>query len=601
MWWSNSEQRRHQKEHIKTIIKHTKLNERAAQPAPAQQPSNRASSPPSLCHSVPTSDTFSDGLSHTRAASVESQLSLDFADYGGVMFEPLELPMPMPMGLSIPMPPPSFCTPQPAYPLFSPYEVDIKTERQTFVNDVPTRRDSTISTFSSYQLPPSAGFPFPTENWFQQDYFESRRESFAEEPLDLNLFDFTHGPFTPSHQAVIQVDECDRHLLSHFLDNVVRLIFPILEVNRHGSARADVILPALESNRTYLHCCLSIAAQHLKATEQLSSEEADGDIMRHRYATISELCEALGRDSDHAHILEATLGMIFFQCSVGRPDDSLPDIPWHQHFQAATSLIQKLDLPRNLLDFGTNQTQPPFNMTLAAWIDILGATHIERAPNFADTYREKLMSRSTAGLAELMGCEDRIMFLISEIACLESLKLEGMEDVALCAHIKLLGDEITLTEPEPGTIASPYSSTGAIRPRQLCKNMTAVFRLAARIYLCSLVPDFDRQTASIANLVNAVTNTMSFIPAGADGFDRSLVWPLLVAGAVSLPGSAFRSMFADRAARLGDAGSLGSFGRAAELLKDVWRINDEAAARGERQTVRWASVMKQKNWDSLLI
>jgi hypothetical protein len=488
---------------------------------------------------------------------------------------------------------------------YAPYEVDIKTESQMFINDVPTRRDSTISTFSTYQAPPVVGHPFPTDNWVQQDYFESRRESFAEEPLDFQVFNFPHGSFSPSHQATIQVDECDQHLLNHFIDNVLRLIFPILDVNQHGSARSDVILPALESNKTYLHCCLSISAQHLKATERAQGDQIDSDIMRHRYATISELCEALNRDKDHDQILEATLGMIFFQCSVGRPDDCLPDIPWHQHFQAATSLIQKLELPQHLISLnGQHHSQPPFNMTLAAWIDILGATMVGRTPQFADTYREKLIAESPSGLSELMGCEDRIMYLISEIACLEALKLEKMDEVQLCAHIKLLGDQISLSEPAPGTsdLDYPYShETHALRPRQLSRNMTAVFRLAARIYLCSLVPDFDRTQGSIANLVKALSDAMEYIPAGPDGFDRSLVWPLLVAGSVSLPNSPFRAMFAERTARLGEASNFGSFGRIKELLKDVWSINDAALAKGDKQSVHWRDTMRQKGWDFLLI
>ena len=588
MWWSNNEQRRNQKEIIKNIIKRTKLNEKTAQGV-----SLSANTPPSLCHSHPTSDTFSDGLGCTRAPSVDSQISVDF-NFNHIPTQDLYN--------SVAMPPPMF-TPSFQHPgQFAPYEVDIKTESQMFINDIPTRRDSTISTFSTYQAPPVAGQQFPAESWVHQDYFESRRESFAEEPLDFQVFDFPHGSFSPSHQAMIQVDECDQHLLNHFIDNVLRLIFPILEVNQHGSARSDVILPALESNKTYLHCCLSISALHLKATERISGEQIDSDIMRHRYATISELCEALNRDTDHAQILEATLGMIFFQCSVGRPDDCLPDIPWHQHFQAATSLVHKLELPQNLVALnGLPQAQPPFNMTLASWIDILGATMLGRTPAFADTHREKLIADSPSGLAELMGCEDRIMYLISEIACLEALKLEKMDEIQLCAHIKLLGDQLSLSEPPPGTVANAYSSSGAIRPKQLSKNMTAVFRLAARIYLCSLVPDFDRTQPSISNLVKALSDAMEFIPAGPEGFDRSLVWPLLVSGAVSLPNSPFRAMFEGRASRLGEASEFGSFGRIKELLKDVWRINDDALAKGDKQNVHWRDVMRQKGWDFLLI
>ncbi|KAJ9668789.1 DNA-binding transcriptional regulator ume6 [Coniosporium apollinis] len=584
MWWSINEQRRQQKEVIKNIIKRTKLSEKTNQPGVQLS----ANTPPSLCHSLPTSDGFSDV--RTRAVSVESQFSLDFNHVSPPEFFD-----------AASMPPPQY-TPYPQQPLFSPYEVDIKTERQIFVNDMPTQRESTISTFSTYQPPPVHGTPFQPDSWVQQDYFESRRESFTEEPVEFNFFDFPHDPFTPGHQALIQVDDCDQHLLNHFIGNVVRLIFPILEVNQHGSARSDVILPALESNKTYLHCCLSIAAQHLKATQCIQGAEIDNDIMRHRFATVSELCEALNRDTDHAQILEATLGMIFFQCSVGRPDDSLPDIPWHQHYQAATSLIHKLELPQQLVQLnGNSHAQPPFNMTLAAWIDILGATMLGRTPVFADTYRDKHLANSSAGLAELMGCEDKIMFMISEIACLEALKLDGMEEMQLCAHIAMLGEQISLLEPAAGTIANVYSPTGAIRPKQLGKNMTAVYRLAARIYLCSLVPDFDRRGAMISNLVAALTDAMQYIPAGSDGFDRSLVWPLLIAGSVSLSGSSFRNMFSDRVARLGDSADFGSFGRIRELLKDVWRMNDDASARGEIQSVHWRDVMRQKGWDFLLI
>lgn len=105
----------------------------------------------------------------------------------------------------------------------------------------------------------------------------------------------------------------------------------------------------------------------------------------------------------------------------------------------------------------------------------------------------------------------------------------------------------------------------------------------------------------ISNLVAALTDAMFYIPAGSDGFDRSLVWPLLIAGSVSLPGSSFRNMFSDRVGRLGDSAEFGSFGRIRELLKDVWRINDDASARGEIQSVHWRDVMRQKGWDFLLI
>lgn len=600
MWWSSSEQRRQQKENIKQVIKRTQLSKKSTQ-TPSQQPAHSTSTPPSLCHSVPTSaDYYPDSLPQTRAPSVCSPFS-----GGGYEFANVS-----PDGYFSMPPPPQPMAPHPQYPMFSPYEIDIKTERQIFVNDVPTRRDSTISTFSTFQPPPAAdGMPaYPADSWVQQEYHDSLHESFAEEPVDFNFFEFPHGSLSPNHETVIDVDESDQYLLNHFLDKVLKLIFPVLDANQHGSARSDVILPALETNSAYLHCCLSIAATHMKSTQSLNNEQLDKDIVRHRYAVISELCAGLGQDTNHLGILEATLGMIFFECSVGRGSDGLAEIPWHQHFEAVTNLVQKLDLPQTVLSLAaTNSTvlgapsRPPFNMALTSWIDILGSTMLGRAPTFADTYRNLNMSNSSAGLAELMGCDDRIMFLISEISCLDVQKADGMNEMMLCKYVEVLANEIRQLEDAAAPVQNCFSATGAIRPKQLTINITAVFRVAARIYLCTLVPGYHLGSPSTCHLISQFADLMNYIPAGAEGFDRSLVWPLLIAGANCVSASPFRGTFEERCRLLGDAADFGSFGRIRDLLSDIWTANDASSARGEAQGVHWRDVMHQKGWDCLLI
>ena len=619
MWWSNNEQRRKQKEDIKTIIKRTKLTEK--QPSM----SNSCMRPPlsGRTYSSLTCDSFSDNLGRgTRGSSMDSD------DSYGYDFSRTNSIAPGMYDYSHQIHPQYFTGHMTQSPY--PFEVDIKTERQYFVNDVPTRRDSSISTFSTFHPPPAhATLPsLPLEEyWVQQDYQETRRDSWSgEEGLDFNFFDFSHGPVAPvSSSATIPVEECDRPLLDHFLDNVLRLIFPILEVNQHGSVKSEVILPALETNKCYLHCCLSIAAIHLKATQGLGTEAIDNDIMRHRFETVSELCQALTRDTDHVQILEATLGMIFFQCSVGRADDCLPDIPWHQHFQAANELVQKLELPRQLEEMPLTSAHPPFNMTLTAWIDILGSTMLGRVPQFAHTYRTKHIAGSSSGLCELMGCEDRVMYLLSEIACLDALRVEGkVDDIAVCGHIAALARQIDATEETSPSLATPLSSTGAVRPRQLSKNMTAIYRLAARIYLCSLVPDFSRYNPAITSLIAQFAELMHYIPAGPDGFDRSLVWPLLICGSFSIPTSPFREIFTERCKSLGQHADFGSFGRMVRLVQEVWRRADDVqntqaaceptpiSATGQadfsipipepkKQNVHWRDVMQQNGWDFLLI
>lgn len=583
------------------IIKRKKLTEKTTTTTTTTQVmSSGGETPPGLSHSLPTSATFSDSIDRTRSASIDSHFSVEFdfnsgpgiADYTAYNAQMHS----------------SHSQYAPLYPEYSPYEVDVKTERQTFINDGLTRRESTISTFSTYHAPPpDAMLPsFPAEGGeYVEEIYGERRESFAEEALDMNFFDFAHGMPTTTRQVAIELDEGDQRLLDHFIEFVLPSIFPILETNQHGSARTDLILPALESNKCYLHCCLSISAQHYKATMNIQGDQMDNDIMRHRYATISELCEALNRDEEHQQILEATLGMIFFQCSVGRFDDSLPDIPWHQHFQAAISLVQKLELPRIVTESTEKMPQTPFNMTLTAWIDILGATIQGRAPTFAHTYREKHLSSSNCslGLRELMGCEDRVMYLISEIACLEALKRDGMGDIQLCQHVHSLGDQIGLTELGESGPKIPFSSEGVLSPKQLSKNITAAFRLAARIYLCSLVPGFSPSQASCVGLVSKLATVLEFIPSGPCGFDRSLVWVYLIGGSVSTMSSPFRTLVNDRIMGLGDSADFGSFGRAACLLKEVWSHVDGQTTPGgsEAPYISWRNVMQMKGWDFLLI
>jgi len=548
--------------------------------------------PPGLSHSLPTSATFSDSLDRTRSASIDSNLSLfdfnapqiaDYTSYNAQMHS-------------------SHSQYANMYPEYSPYEIDVKTERHMFVNDNLTRRESTISTFSTYHPPPppEAMLPsYPAEDW--EAMYDSRRESLVEEPLSTNLFDFSHGPPASVRQVAIELDDGDQRLLDHFVSDVLPTVFPILETNQHGSARTDYVLPALQSNKAYLHCCLSMAAQHFKASNNIQGQSIDNDIMRHRYATISELCAALPNDADATSNLETALGMIFFQTSVGRFGDSLPDIPWHQHFQAAIDLVQKLELSRLVSE---SHDLKLFNMTLTSWIDILGSTIQGRAPTFAHTYREKHLSstNSSLGLRELMGCEDRVMYLISEIACLEALKKDGMDDIQLCRHVTSLGDEIGLTEIGESGPKIPYNTHGVLSPKQLSKNITAAFRIAARIYLCSLVPGFSPTQDSCVGLVAKLAQTLEFIPSGTMGFDRSLVWVYLVGGSVSTAHSSFRTFFDERLCALGDMANIGSFGGLTCLLKQVWEtVDNQVEANGEARYVSWREVMVANGWDFLLI
>jgi len=478
---------------------------------------------------------------------------------------------------------------------FTPFEVDVKTETQLFIDDVERRRDSTIMTscFQPTMSPDQSG----TETWVQKDFFERRQDSFVDELIDPHAFDVSNQIFSPT-DMIIEVEDADQYLFSHFCQNILPIIFPIRETNQSTPSNYQMFLTALQSNKAFLHCCLAVAAISLKSTIPKESQDLlDADFERHTITTINEMCTKLQDGKDQTQLLEAALAMIYLRNLVGGAQDtSVSELPWSSHFNMATEVINKMSLINQALQVGS--PEPTINLSIASWIDILGATMHGKTPKFSHLYREKNVRGEAIGLSELMGCDDKIMFLISEIACLEELKAEGMEEIALCMHIGTLGNHINNTEHVPASVevASVFPPTGGVDAKQLGRNLTAIFRTAARIYLCSLLPDFDRHQPNIQSLVASLTDMLEFIPAGEFGFDRALVWPLLIGGSVALPGSSFRTKLAERAQMMNGSDAFGSYARMREVLTEVWRCNDDGSKR-----LHWRDAMKQRGWDYLII
>ncbi|SCO54137.1 related to C6 zink-finger protein PRO1A [Fusarium fujikuroi] len=404
-------------------------------------------------------------------------------------------------------------------------------------------------------------------------------------------------PAPLNRESSLEPDGKDQSLQEHFIKFILPTIFPILYSNRRRQASSELILPTLESNRAFLHCCLYVAAQSLKShtNGSNSTEEINKEIMRHRYASIEALCKALKEVEKHQQALETTLGLTFFQSVVGHYDDGLPYISWDMHFQTAMSLVHELELHSIVSDPVKVSMQTRFNMSLSSWIDILGATMKGRSPAFAPTYREKIVSQlnHSLGLRELMGCDDRVMHLISEIACLESLKKEGMDGLTFYEHVAALEEQISITEMGDAGPEMPFDANGGLIPEQLTKNITIAFRIAARVFLYSLVPGFSPREECHMVLVDRLTTVLQHIPSG---FDRNLTWVYLIGGSISVPNSSFRPFVKERLAQLGDLAKIGNIGRTAVLLDKVWAQNDESL-----RYTHWRDVMESNGWDFLLM
>ncbi|GKZ69197.1 hypothetical protein AnigIFM50267_004384 [Aspergillus niger] len=402
--------------------------------------------------------------------------------------------------------------------------------------------------------------PFSLPQPYNQDFFESMVDG-SSESTDAQL------PLYESVRGLISVDNNAQPLLQHFVDHVLHTVFPILEARQGPRLHINEILGLMQNNRAYLRCCLSAAAIHLKYTLGLD-DQLDHDIMEHRYAAISQLSNVLNRESGHMQNLDATLGLIFYNSFVATSEDYLDDIPWSHHFKGAASLIKKLINPPSSL-----------SVALVAWIDIIGATMLGATPEFSHTYRQRHVTGIRSGLQHVMGCDDRIMYLISEIACLESLWLEGsLEELDLYQHVFALNEQINWTEATDSPVEAPYDSNGVIIADKLVTLITALFRLAARLYAHSILPTFDSYDATVMSWVTRIGDIIQMIPTGRTGYDRCLAWPLFIAGLYSVPPSQFRKILSERIAALGCLGKFGSIGRVYRVLTEFWRIADATAS-----------------------
>ncbi|KAF7587850.1 hypothetical protein BBP40_006647 [Aspergillus hancockii] len=617
-WWATNEQRCSQRERIKVRIRQTKIMEKNGC---LKEYMDKIEA---LCEETPTTSEFDVSRSvlpeqqnpfATPAQQAAQGSSIVPGPTIGLAIEPKPAP-----GAPAPLPTP-----------VTPFDININCEQEMFLNNDFLQNNLALPGFDTMNLAqPQMSTPqLASNNWLANNFNPLQPFGSMSPPG----FAYQNRSLSACLQTMMPVDEKDRPLLEHFLDNVMQLVFPIVDVHQAGPARIRDIFGLMQSNRSYFHCCLSVAAIHLKSSQGME-DQMDHDIMQHRYDSISHLCRLLNKGTGYMQVIDATLAYILYHCSLGTQDDYLPDIPWSIHFKGVTHLVKKLN-------YAPNQ----FNVTVITWIDIISATMSGSTPHFSHTYRTKHLTGQTSGLQQLMGCDDRVMYLISEIACLESLRLDGLiDDITVLSHVSAMTGQIDWTEPADPTLDVPFTSIGVVIPEKLTKIVTALYRIAARLYLYSLLPSVDYDDPAITTWIATVIEVLKYIPAGYSGFDRCLVWPLFITGAYASPSSNFRKVLTERIVALGYLGELGSLGRMYRVLKEVWRESGgpvpsvteddapheveedailpthhptrqqteqgqypeqfdqlELPVQSRRPQVHWREVMKRKKWDFLLM
>jgi C6 transcription factor Pro1 len=81
--------------------------------------------------------------------------------------------------------------------------------------------------------------PDEGDKFIEQTYGEPR-QSFGEEALDTNFFDFSNGVPTLLPKVLIKLDDIDHRLFSYFIQFVLPSILSILEANKRSFTRTNL-------------------------------------------------------------------------------------------------------------------------------------------------------------------------------------------------------------------------------------------------------------------------------------------------------------------------------------------------------------------------
>ncbi|KAK6347250.1 hypothetical protein TWF696_007322 [Orbilia brochopaga] len=224
----------------------------------------------------------------------------------------------------------------------------------------------------------------------------------------------------------IQTDKkLDINLASLYLRTIFGVTYRALsdeQVFRYNDA---LILPMFKDNKSFLHGCLSSTALHLTATN-VSETQRKGlvtEVYRHRQKSLKSLKAQVANSANNEErikIAATVCALISFDVFSRRTD-------WRVHVKAATDCVVLLNWCQQ------RPTHPGqwFIYSRVLWLDILSSLTTGEKPVFSDFYHSILFlppeARSSVNdLGRMTGCEDAVLYLISEITCLEHWKFENL-------------------------------------------------------------------------------------------------------------------------------------------------------------------------------
>ncbi|KAK6495676.1 hypothetical protein TWF481_002724 [Arthrobotrys musiformis] len=455
-------------------------------------------------------------------------------------------------------------------------------------------------------------------------------------------------------------------------------------------------------NKSFLHGCLSSTALHLTATN-ISEHQRKAlitEVYQHRQKSLKSLKHQVAHSKDETEQIKiaATIcALISFEVFSRRTD-------WQVHVKAATDCVV-------LLNWRNQRPAHPgkwFIYSRILWLDILSSITTGTKPVFSTFYHGILFlpleSRNKVNeLVEMTGCEDAVLYLISEITCLENWKFEALvsqtspniemelvhRHALLDQELKLLtitdlknrsprsecsycnynsvgtsphademdskgdfDDDLTdvdsnfdgedddgsyvdgdpsqeVNEVVDGIVRrnsnytgsetsynnhhlSPTSPTEAdggdvfvadgtnklIGNRSAFKKaVTEAFRIMAIVYLHIVAFGFNPLHPDLQSLLQEMLAVIDYIPSLYMDYERSIISPLLIVGSLARQPQD-QQIISARLKKTAHMAKYGNLGNVDKILTEIWSRDWTP---DPRQPVPWRQIMKEKNWEYLMV
>lgn len=273
--------------------------------------------------------------------------------------------------------------------------------------------------------------------------------------------------------------------------------------------------------------------------------------------------------------------------------DRLKTIVSYEPFVVDSSLQPLSKQQRQVL-----MTWPEAYRCFLVWCDIFDAMARRSMPMLAIVYRERLqlsVENSDTGILDTLdlwretGCDSAVAYLISEIAVLEcQVRAAGMDR-----------SRLILAQTQLANLLDWSESKCDLAPISVYGRTTTAFRIAAKIYLCNLVPRHDRFRQT-QQLIESLTGVLQGVHAGPTAYDLNLIWVYLAGGSYATPMSSFRAYFysrLDHHRKAGDKSTLQVMERVESVLSEVWGQKDQAQTHVPGYRGDWRDVVEKHEWD----